>query len=651
MSKEVSDNISVYSFLYLHPNENSAVALVSPVLDINNYHSWSRSMITALIAKNKLEFVDGSAPEPAKGEDTYQTWRRCNNMVVSWIVHSVSPSIRQSILWMSKAEDIWKDLKSRYFQGNLIRVSDLQMEAFSIKQGDLTVTDYFTKLRVIWDEIENFRPDPGCSCKAECPCEAISVILQRKVEDLVMQFLRGLNKQYNNVKSHVLYMDPMPSINKVFSYVAQQERQIMGSNMLNESEVKINTANNQLSCTFCGKNGHLEANCYRKNGFLQNNDAKGFKNSSKKVCVHCGRTGHTIDVCYRKHEFPPGYKFSNSRANAVKTVDAQQENGQDSTGQEQDFRLTQQQYQALMSLLQENKEDTPIDSNTSKVNTVCKDLSQRGNSFISSFSCKRDIWILDSGATDHVSCSLKHFASYNKIEPIIVSLPNNTHVTATHRGYIKLKDKLFLKDVLFIPSFVYNLVSISKLVSTLNVEIVFTSKSCVIQEQISKEKIGIAKSNHGLYVIDNHAALHTTSHKCNSVDVNLWHDRLDHMSDERLAILKQKHLYINFDKTGRCDSCHFAKQKKLPFPKSTSYVANCFDILHVDIWGPYSIPSLHSHRYFLTIVDGHSRFTWVYLMCNKSETRKHLEHFVHLIKNQFEKSIKIIRSDNGPKFK
>jgi len=50
-------------------------------------------MITALSAKNKVEFVDGSAPEPLKTDRTYGAWRRCNNMVVSWIVHSVGTSL------------------------------------------------------------------------------------------------------------------------------------------------------------------------------------------------------------------------------------------------------------------------------------------------------------------------------------------------------------------------------------------------------------------------------------------------------------------------------------------------------------------------------------------------------------------------------
>lgn len=103
-------------FLYLHPNENPAAPLVSPVLDSSNYHSWSRSVVTTLSAKNKVEFILGSHPCPAKNNPTYSAWQRCNNMVVSWLVHFVSTPIRQSIIWMDMAIDVWTALKTRYSQ-------------------------------------------------------------------------------------------------------------------------------------------------------------------------------------------------------------------------------------------------------------------------------------------------------------------------------------------------------------------------------------------------------------------------------------------------------------------------------------------------------------------------------------------------------
>jgi len=150
-------------------------------------------MITALSAKNKVEFKYGSVPQPTKIDASYSSWTRCNNMVVSWIVHSISVPIHQSIIWMYVVADIWKDLKTRFGQGDLLCISDLQLKASSLCQGELTMIEYFTKLRILWDELENFRPNPIFSCPTKCSFKVSSITVQRKQENQAMQFLRGLN--------------------------------------------------------------------------------------------------------------------------------------------------------------------------------------------------------------------------------------------------------------------------------------------------------------------------------------------------------------------------------------------------------------------------------------------------------------------------
>ncbi|KAG4970912.1 hypothetical protein JHK85_037333 [Glycine max] len=55
-------------------------------------------MLTTLCANNKVKFVDGSIQEHPSSLPLHATWRRCNNMMVSWLVHLVSPSIKHSIL-------------------------------------------------------------------------------------------------------------------------------------------------------------------------------------------------------------------------------------------------------------------------------------------------------------------------------------------------------------------------------------------------------------------------------------------------------------------------------------------------------------------------------------------------------------------------
>ena len=56
------------------------------------------------------------------------------------------------------------------------------------------------------------------------------------------------------------------------------------------------------------------------------------------------------------------------------------------------------------------------------------------------------------------------------------------------------------------------------------------------------------------------------------------------------------------------------------------------------------------HKYFLTLVDDHSRFTWVIFLKTKAETRDSFMNFVAYVEKQFNKHVKCLRSDNGAKF-
>lgn len=87
----------------------------------------------ALASKNKIKFIDGTLPLPAKTDTMYSTWDHCNTMVVSWIDKSLSSLIAQSVLWIDKAVDIWNDLKDRFSQGDVIHISELQKEIYAYK--------------------------------------------------------------------------------------------------------------------------------------------------------------------------------------------------------------------------------------------------------------------------------------------------------------------------------------------------------------------------------------------------------------------------------------------------------------------------------------------------------------------------------------
>jgi hypothetical protein len=85
------------------------------------------------------------------------------------------------------------------------------------------VSSYFTAMKGLWDELGNHQPIPTCTCGA------LKTIMSYHHQKLVYEFLMGLNESFSQVRGQILLIDPLPSINKVFSLVVQEERQRMVS--------------------------------------------------------------------------------------------------------------------------------------------------------------------------------------------------------------------------------------------------------------------------------------------------------------------------------------------------------------------------------------------------------------------------------------
>jgi len=69
-----------------------------------------------------------------------------------------------------------------------------------------------------------------------------------------------------------------------------------------------------------------------------------------------------------------------------------------------------------------------------------------------------------------------------------------------------------------------------------------------------------------------------------------------------------------------CDIFPLAKQTRLFYSPSTSQSSKApFDLIHCDICGPHKIHTHTGARYFLTIMDDFTRFTWIHFLNFNSE--------------------------------
>ena len=71
--------------------------------------------------------------------------------------------------------------------------------------------------------MNSHKPMPHCTCPHPCRCAAMREARNFRIEDQIIQFLTGLNDKFAVIKTQVLMMDPLPSINKVYALVIQEE--------------------------------------------------------------------------------------------------------------------------------------------------------------------------------------------------------------------------------------------------------------------------------------------------------------------------------------------------------------------------------------------------------------------------------------------
>ncbi|KAJ8621844.1 hypothetical protein MRB53_030373 [Persea americana] len=283
-SNKEKDDESENNPLYIHHSDNPTAVLVSPSLTGDNYSTWVRAMRMALRAKNKLGFVTGDISKPSSATQIPQ-WERCNDLVISWILRSIYTDLASSIIYGNTTKDVWDDLAGRFHQPNAPRLFQIKQQISSLRQDNLSISAYFTRLKALWDEQSSLTSLLAWSGGT---VKFASDLIQ---QDRVMQFLQGLHESFSALRSHILLIEPFPSVHKVYVLVSQEEkqRQLYLSHLPSTEAVVL--AAKKVS----GFDTRLRPGNGGNNGIPR----------STKNCRYCHRDGHTIEECYKLHGYPP----------------------------------------------------------------------------------------------------------------------------------------------------------------------------------------------------------------------------------------------------------------------------------------------------------------------------------------------------------
>ncbi|XP_074342887.1 uncharacterized protein LOC141680607 [Apium graveolens] len=146
-------------------------------------------------------------------------------MVTSWIHNNVSDSIKKSILFITSASEVWKQLEKRFQLTHGSRKYKLSNELFELKQNGCSVIDFYTSLSSLWEEIEFMNPLPTLTTVTPEMTIFLQALTTQKEEAKLFQFLNGLDDLYSPQRSQILLLHPLPSVEMACAAIQQEESQ------------------------------------------------------------------------------------------------------------------------------------------------------------------------------------------------------------------------------------------------------------------------------------------------------------------------------------------------------------------------------------------------------------------------------------------
>ena len=287
LSTNVSSAISTFTF-------------ATPLkLDRSNYTIWKSQILSAIRANDLEGFLDGSRTCPNQllpGESTsteaaiisensaYTAWKRQDQMILSWLLSSISVEILSIVVNSKTSRELWMSLEEQFGSETVAKKVHLKMLLNNLKKGSMTITEYFCKLRSVTDEL----------AMAGSPVSSL---------DFVTHLISGLGQPYYPVVVYIEANVLKMSINEAYSMLLSHEARLESNHSSAAKETKLNftanmaqTGNNQKKSgnnanwntnnqgnwngNFVNRNGNGNFNNRggygsRRGGFMEQNSGRG----------------------------------------------------------------------------------------------------------------------------------------------------------------------------------------------------------------------------------------------------------------------------------------------------------------------------------------------------------------------------------------
>ena len=272
-------------------------------------------------------------------------------------------------------------------------------------------------------------------------------------------------------------------------------------------------------------------------------------------------------------------------------------------------------------------------------------------------------WVLDSGASRHLTFNRSLLRNYRSVEPgTTVTFVNGQQGQALGQGEVVLQtstsQQVELLNVLYVPEATVNLLSVKRAVDN-GAQVNFEKGKCHVYvgatlclEGVNKDELIIIKEGKPQedFALGAAGSMETAE---------LWHRRFGHLGYDNLYKLQSKSMVTGIsvaatkfkDKQKKvCEPCIRAKQHRPPFPASDTASTKPMQLIHMDVCGPLEETSRGGARYLATFLDDFSKLSMVEPVAQKSEVAGKVKEVIQKLETQSGQNLQTVRTDRGSEY-
>lgn len=287
-------------------------------------------------------------------------------------------------------------------------------------------------------------------------------------------------------------------------------------------------------------------------------------------------------------------------------------------------------------------------------------IAEVNNTEMTSTGDDINVWVLDTGASDHMIANQSYFSTYKKLDkPRVVRYGNKGLSDIIGVGDVKVTSKvghnkykkLLLRNVLHVPQLGRNLLSLGA-ASDQGSTGIFTSDKLILKNKAGEVQMIGHRISSKLWRAELHV-VRPTAYFCNTDNqLDIWHERLGHVGHSTIESMIKNNAAegMNESDTSKiaCKSCLLGKQARKHFPSRSRKRAEVVgQRVHVDVCGPIGTPSLKRHQYFVLFKDEFSNYRHIYFIEKKDEVHQQLRIYVNALQNETNKKVRTLVSDRG----